>query len=211
MSFRVGRVFLPLLIVPVLFLAMSTLSYGLSNGVPCSNPHLATQQEADSANNGGIVAGVTLVCPDANSLGISDLVGGAKEYLNSVPKRCVGACAAPPDKAHIDKLNNTFAVCAANFIKAYVQKYGVIYISSAYRDGPSGENARAGGASGSNHTRGLAIDMSPANGDFQTMWKFASQNPGFGECFPYLGSDRPHMSMAGTGTGEASKCSATGC
>ncbi len=210
MSSRTGRVFV-LVVVPILFLAMSSLSYGsATDGVPCSNPHLATQQEADAAPNGGIVAGVTDLCSDAKTLGISDLVGSAKEFLNSVPKRCVGACAAPPDKAHIDKLNNTFAVCAANFIKAYTLKYGAIYISSAYRDGPSGENARAGGAPNSNHTKGLAIDMSPASGDFPTMWKFASQNPGFGVCFPYLGSDRPHMSLAGSGTGEASKCAAQG-
>ena len=201
---------LALLLVFVRLFSASSVFAVTTTGLNCTNPHTATQQEADSAPGGGIIAGVSQVCPSDANLGVSNSVGSAKDFLNSVPKKCVGGCAAPPDKAHIDKLNNTFAVCAANFIKAYNQKYGAIYISSAYRDGPSGENARAGGANGSNHTRGLAMDMSPANGDFQTIWKFASQNPQFGVCFPYLGSDRPHMALAGTGTGEASKCAAQG-
>ncbi|MDB5238039.1 MAG: hypothetical protein JWM46_309, partial [Candidatus Kaiserbacteria bacterium] len=204
MSLRRTASFLILGTVFLTCVSVGTFASAQTCNIPGTRPATA----ADSAvQNGTITAGT---CYNPNEVGIGQSTETAKVFLNSVPKKCVGACAAPPDKAHIEHLNDTFATCAANFIKAYNQKYGVIYISSAYRDGPSGENARAGGAPGSNHTKGLAIDMSPANGDFQTMWKFASQNPQFGVCFPYLGSDRPHMTLAGTGTGEAAKCAAQG-
>jgi hypothetical protein len=50
------------------------------------------------------------------------------------------------------------------------------------------------------------------------MWKFASENPEFGVCFPYQNhpmkgypnGDRPHMTLAGIGGGEGSLCAAQG-
>ena len=186
---------------------------------PCNGGgHLATQLEADSVTDGSIIAGYTFICNNDKSLGISNKVGEAKNYLVSVPKRPLSNC-APPNEDNIRKLNDTFAVCAANFIKAYTQKYpSGVYITSAYRDAGSGANQCAGGAAASNHTRGLAIDMSPVNGDWKTLWNFASQNPKFGVCFPfqdkplsgYPNGDKPHIILAGIGGTEGSRCAAQG-
>ncbi len=178
--------------------------YAKAVGAEC---HTATQAEVDA----GALPGRP-VCPADTKAGFTNDAGQAKEYLNSLPNKCVGACQAPPDKAHIDKLNNTFAICAAGFFKAYTQQYGPVSISSAYRDGPSGENARAGGVPGSNHTRGVAIDVNPAGGrsSYQTMWAFAKSNPQFGVCFPHEGGDRPHMVLGGIGGNEGGSCASKG-
>lgn len=185
----------------------------------CAGAHLATQQEANAAPGGAIIAGVTYVCPADAALGISNQVGEAKQYLLSIAQGLSGT-QAPPDKDHIDKLNNTFAVCAANFLKAYTQATGVkVILRSAFRCGPASpsniqcdrtENARAGGAAGSNHMTGLAIDVNPVDGNYAPFWQFASRNPAYGVCFPYLAGDRPHVALAGTGTGEAARCAVQG-
>lgn len=186
--------------------------------------HVATQAEADASPSKAIVAGVTQICPGDASLGISNLVGAAKQYLLSVPKKALSNCAPPTDPNNITRLNNTFAVCAANFLKAYQQKYGTIYITSAFRDGAAASaangsgasaNACAGGANGSNHMRGLAMDVYPSDGNFKQIWDFAIQNPQFGVCFPHEGQggtllDRPHMILAGIGGTEGGKCAALG-
>lgn len=178
--------------------------------------HAATQAEVNSINSGAIKVG-QIIC-NSDSATINSDAGTAKVFLLSIAQGLPGT-KAPPDKAHIDRLNNTFAICAANFLKAYSQKYGRITISSAFRCGPASpssiqcnrsENANAGGATGSNHQIGVAMDVNPGNGDYQTLWKFASQNPQFGVCFPYLSSDRPHMALAGLNTGESRKCAAQG-
>ena len=176
---------------------------------PCNIPGTRPATASDAAvKNGTIEAGR---CYNPNEVGIGQNGEEAKAYLNSLPKRCVGQCAAPPDKAHVDKLNDTFAICAANFFKAYTARYGTVYITSAYRDGPSGENARAGGVPGSSHTRAIAIDVNPASENlYPMMWNFAKANPQFGICFPHEGFDRPHMILAGSGGGEAAKCAARG-
>lgn len=185
----------------------------------CAGAHLATPEEAASASSGGIIAGVTMVCPGDARLGVSNQVGEAKKYLLSISEGLQGT-QAPPTADRINNLNNTLAVCAANFLKAYTQTTGVqMKLRSAFRCGPNTpqgvqcdrtENARAGGAGGSNHQLGLAIDVNPLDGNYPKLWQFASQNPSFGVCFPYLGGDRPHMTLAGSGTGEAAKCAAQG-
>jgi len=175
---------------------------------PCadgSSGHIATPAEVTA----GALPGRPVCASDA-AAGFTNDAGQAKEYLNSLPNKCVGGCQAPPDRAHINKLNNAFAICAAGFFKAYTQRYGQVSISSAYRDGPSGENARAGGVPGSNHTIGVAIDVNPANGNYQTMWGFAKANPQFGVCFPHEGNDRPHMVLGGIGGREGAMCAAKG-
>lgn len=199
-------------LVGLLFLAAPALlpfDAQAATNLPCTNPHLATAEEAAAAP-GGVIAGVTYICPKDTQLGVSADSGAAKTYLKSMRRGCVGQCAARPDDAHIDKLNNTLAICAAQFFKAYRAKYGEITITSAYRDGPSGENARAGGAPNSYHQYGLAIDVYPASGDWKTLWSFASSNPQYGVCFPYLGSDRPHLALAGVNTTEAVRCASQG-
>ncbi len=198
---------------------------------PCAGgvaPHLATAQEAASAPGGGITAGVTYVCPSDAQLGVSNDVGAAKQYLISIPKEKLSDCGTDPSiPSNIYKLNDSFAICAARFFQAYTQRYGGVVITSAYRDLSSGANACAGGATASNHTRGLAIDVKPAGtvagqdqykAQFQQMWLFASQNPQFGVCFPfqdhpltgYPNGDWPHMILAGIGGSEGAKCAAEG-
>ena len=152
-------------------------------------------------------------------------VGEAKAYLNSLPKRPLSNC-APPDQENIIQLNDTFAVCAAQFLKAYTERYGTIHVTSAFRDAKPGTakdgsrrsaNQCAGGAPNSNHSRGVAMDVNPANdGLYPTLWKFASDNPQFGICFPFqdgrTGSiyDRPHMILAGIGGSEGALCARQG-
>lgn len=172
--------------------------------------HLATAQEAAAAPEKGIIAGVTNICGSDAKLGITGDVGSAKQYLLSIAQGLPNT-QAPPTKDRIDKLDNALALCAANFFKAYTAATNVkLVLRSAYRDGPNGENARAGGAPGSNHTKGLAIDVNPADGNYQKLWQYASQNPKFGVCFPYLGGDRPHLTLAGTNTGESARCARQG-
>lgn len=167
-------------------------------------------------------------CYNPNEVGIGQSAEEAKIYLNSLPNKCVGGCQAPPDKAHIDKLDSTFAICAANFFKEYQAKYGPVSISSAFRCGPltpsivqcdRSENKRAGGANASNHQLGLAIDVNPAGGNasYQTLWSFSKANPQLGICFPHQNGstatgypDRPHMILAGTKGGEGSACAQMG-
>ena len=183
-----------------------------TNGLPCDNPRLPTAAEVAA----GVPAGIPACLSDFRTAVGDD--GSAKVYLNSLPKHPLSQC-APPTAENINKLNPTFAICAAQFLKAYTETYGGVYITSAFRDGAPGSagdgsgrsaNACAGGARGSNHQRGIAMDLYPNNGNFQQLWNFASQNPQFGVCFPYKGSDRPHMGLAGTGTGEAARCAAQG-
>src|SRR3989344_2101043 len=158
------------------------------------------------------------VCPGDTAAGITGNAGAAKAYLNSLPKKPLSNC-APPNKENIERLNNKFAICAANFFRAYTQRYGDVVITSAFRDGRPGTagdgsgrsaNACAGGASGSNHMGGLALDVYPASRNFEQMWNFARANPQLGVCFPYLSGDRPHMAAAGFNTGEAASCARQG-
>jgi len=175
-----------------------------------SGCHLMSESEAATARSAGNTAakaGVQ-VCDSDQKIFTQD-AAVAKEYILSIAEGLQGT-KAPPDRAHIEKLYSPFAVCAANFFKAYSQRYSRLIVRSAYRDGPSGENQRAGGVPGSNHTRGIAIDVNPVNGDYPTLWNFARSNPQFGVCFPHLGTDRPHMILAGTGGNEAAKCASQG-
>ena len=206
--------------VAILVLAFLPISntFAQDTGLP-EGCHIATPQEVSA----GALAG-RQVCPADQKAGINADVGTAKEYLNSLPKRPLSQC-APPTKENISRLNNSFAVCAAAFFKAYTAQYGTVYITSAFRNntpgsGPNGvqsANQCAGGAPNSRHALGLAIDVNPANESlYPTMWKFASQNPQYGICFPYQDGnasgyyDRPHMVLAGIGGREGSLCAAQG-
>ncbi|PIR83831.1 hypothetical protein COU18_02000 [Candidatus Kaiserbacteria bacterium CG10_big_fil_rev_8_21_14_0_10_51_14] len=177
-----------------------------------------TSEARPSATAAGIP--VSSQCWDPSDTIVGESVGEAKRYLLSIA-RGLPDTHAPPDEAHIARLNNTLAICAARFFSAYRQQYGPVTVTSAYRDGPSGENERAGGAPGSNHTRGLAIDVHPSGpgSSYETMWRFASQNPQFGVCFPHQDGgahttgyrDRPHMILAGIpGSSEAAACARQG-
>lgn len=176
----------------------------------------ATAQECavlQGANPSIVCNADTVVTGIDASLGITASVAQAKAYLKSIAQDLRNSAAPPTDPSNIDRLNNAFAVCAAQFLRAYESTYGKgsVVVVSAYRDGPSGANARAGGAPSSNHTRGVAMDVNPkGRGSYETLWSFAQKNPSFGVCFPHLGRDRPHMILAGIGGSESAKCAAQG-
>lgn len=195
------------------------LAFRCSDG---SESHTATAQEAASVQDGSIIAGTTQVCPGDAQSGVSGDAGAAKQYLLSLKR--TGSAADP---SNIDQLNSAFAICAANFLKAYQGKYGPVTITSAYRspayDAKMCVNNTACGAlmnnpnPNGNHQKGLAIDVHPDNESmYSTIWSFASANPQFGVCFPfqdgkYTGfQDRPHMILAGIQSNEVRGCVAQG-
>lgn len=174
----------------------------------------ATPDEARSAAAGSIVAGVTQVCPGDARLGITNDAGQAKTYLKSLPR----TGSATQDQ-NIDQIQNAFAICAANFLKAYQQRYGTVTIRSGYRsaayDAQMCRNNPSCGAlmnnpnPQGNHQRGLAIDVAANTSDQSTMWEFARQNPSYGVCFPFTGEgggfrDTVHMVLAGIAGTETS-------
>ena len=171
--------------------------------------HPATAGEA--ANSAAIQVGLTQVCTIPQS-GISQTAGEAKEYLTKLGK--AGKCQTASPQA-FQQLNDAFAVCAARFFKEYQQRYGAVYITSAYRSpGPNGTNKCAGGVDGSNHTAGVAIDVHPNSGNYDSMMNFAKANPQLGVCFPrppYNGKpDLPHMVIGGLQGGEGGRCAQQG-
>ncbi|MBI4088397.1 hypothetical protein HY418_03420 [Candidatus Kaiserbacteria bacterium] len=191
------------MLIAITFLVSTLLvgtSYAAAQIMPGCHSPSAAEIEA------GALPG-TQVCPADVKAGITNDAGQAKQYLLSIARN-LRYSQAPPDKTHIDALNNSFAICAANFLKAYAQHYGPVYVVSAFRCGPRSpanincdrsENGRAGGATNSNHQIGVAMDINLAGGNssYDTLRSFAQQNPGYGVNFPwpfYNGSiDKPHM------------------
>ncbi|GEM_PF-7090552 len=191
--------------------------------------HAASKEECELlwGINPNVVCDASTPISDLDrSLGITSQVAKAKQYLLSIARDLRGSKAPPTCEQNIYRLNNTFSVCSAHFLKAYQSVYGEgsVYVVSAFRppedlgDG-CGSNKAAGGAEHSNHIYGRAMDVAPAGRDssYKTLQSFARENPQFGVCFPYLpeytgGSfyDAPHMALAGIGTGEARRCALQG-
>ena len=160
------------------------------------------------------------VCPGDIAAGVNETAGTAKQYLKSLPRE--GSAATDTS---IEQLNNSFAICSANFFKAF-QKHGGVRITSAYRSAQQ-EVALCRNNPGcgkqmnnpnptSNHQRGVAMDVWANGVDQSLLWKFADQNPQFGVCFPFQNGDlssfrdRPHMVLAGIGGSEGGLCSRRG-
>jgi len=147
-------------------------------------------------------------------LGISSKVANSKQYLLSISSDLRNSCAPPTNTDNIRRLNNTFAVCAAQFLSAYESAYGKgsAVVVSAFRDGAPGSapdgsgrsaNECAGGALNSRHTKGIALDINPGpGGSYETLKRFAEMNSQFGvhfPWFPYQGKiDKPHMDFKGS-------------
>lgn len=189
-----------LLSISVTFALTGLPNTGLPEG--CRAP---TQGEIDAGWKRGIS-----ICPTDIKRGFSEDVGAAKKYLFSIARNLRDS-QAPPDWEHIKPLDPTFAVCAANFLKAYADERGPVAVVSACRSCPGGdpgENARAGGVPNSRHTKGLALDVNPIGrgSSYQTLWAFARQHPEYGVCFPHLGADPPHMTLTGADSREGNKC-----
>ncbi|OGG49475.1 hypothetical protein A2763_04085 [Candidatus Kaiserbacteria bacterium RIFCSPHIGHO2_01_FULL_54_36] len=142
------------------------------------------------------------VCDSDRTAGLTNDAGQAKAYLASIARDLRNSKAPPTSGGRIDKLNNAFATCAAKFLQAFARAHGPIYVVSAFRCGPNSpahiqcdrtENARAGGATRSNHQLGLAMDVNPASNNYVQLHAFARSNPQFGVGFPLGMGDRPHM------------------
>jgi len=138
-----------------------------AQALPCTGAHLATTQEAASANPAGsIVAGKTYVCPNDSRLGVSNDAGSAKQFLRGI------LCKADSDNyggvgpdETINGLDNKFAVCAAAFLKAMQSKGENVCVKEGKR---SVEKQNAYVARGviackkgaaCEHPRGIAIDV----------------------------------------------------
>lgn len=140
----------------------------------------------------------------------------ALEYLKSLRKG-EGSCKTTSDPS-FEMLNPTFTVCAAQFLKAFESQYNTkITITSAGRTDsqqkcvcPIAVSGKCGAVGSSNHQRGFALDVHPANGDYMTMQAFARANPKFGVCFPLGTRDRPHLIQSGIGGSESNNCKAQG-
>lgn len=154
-------------------------------------------------------------CYNPATPGISATAEAAKKYLLSIASG-IRNSKAPPDWAHIQPLNDSFAICAAHFLAAYIKAYGPVNVVSAFRCGPRtdprlscnrSENGNAGGATNSNHQIGMAVDINPngGNSSYNTLKSFSLANPGYGIQFPwpfYAGSiDKNHMEATNRSTG----------
>lgn len=221
MSLRMGVLALPFLLVAFALVANNTqAAIRPANDADCQilRQHGVT-----------CVVGVTPYNP--NDAGVGQTADQAKRELKALPREPVNRsqCAAPTDDRNIDRLNDAFAICAAQFLKDYTNRYGrnSIVIRSAFRDGARGSgpdgrqsaNQCAGGAGASNHTRGTAMDVQAVPQDtYQRLWRHASDNPQFGVCFPfqdrplpgYPNGDRPHIILAGIGGSEGALCDQQG-
>jgi|GEM_PF-3115562 len=164
-----------------------------------------------SSYNIPCVIGVTPFDPDNPYFG--DKAATAKAFLKSLPKQWAGGstydCKTYEDK-NIDKLNPQFAICMADFLRAYTGQYGQqsVRITSAYRSydeqkcvcvgekGLCGEalpvdsTGRPIGGLGVGHQYGTAMDIHPNNGDYQGFHNFAVN---YGVWFRLGMKDRPHV------------------
>lgn len=143
-------------------------------------------------------------------------VTAAKAFLKTRINR-TGRTSCPaqpftPDNS-IDPLNPAFAQCVAAFIQKYEAAYpGVkMIITSAFRSPtqqkcvcPSAVPGKCGSVGsynpktgqvegGSNHQRGIAVDVNPSDGDYSKLHAFARANPSLGVSFPLGMTDRVHM------------------
>lgn len=173
----------------------------------CPNPG-----ERPATANDAVVKDGTLpigTCYNPNTVGINQSAESAVSYLLSLPRS-----GSALNNASITSLNSSFAMCAANFLKAFTGKYGNVTITSGYRssayDAAMCRNNTACGALMNNpnpmgnHQKGLAMDVN-AGANQTLMNQFAQQNPQFGVCFPFslggvTGAGKPdtvHMILAG--------------
>lgn len=167
----------------------------------CTNPHKATADEAASAQNGAIIAGVTEICPGDVRLGISGDVGKAREELAAM--RC-------GNNVNTQQLGPKFAICASRFMKALREKSPGSCIESAFRD-PAQQAAacknicgqlscpgRCAAPGQSYHQKGLAIDIGRLKMPLQQFWQLATQS-GLGNPTGLHSSDPNHIQVMNGG------------
>ena len=194
-----------------------------ANGIPCDNPHTATALDIAA----GLPPGSQVCTRDYQQSGVTPESGEAKEFLKSLPKEPRSKCGTESDLS-IGRLNAQFAICAANFVRAYQNAYGdSIRINSAFRTpiqqvcvcrgatglcgAPGKLNPQTGVVDGgSNHQRGVAIDITPASEDYARMQTFARANQKFGVFFPYGMGDRVHVEPSTVACGRGGNVSVPG-
>lgn len=172
-------------------------------------------------------------CYKPNEVGIGENAEVAREYLKSLDAGMSGQCT--PLFEQYGRVNGSFAICAAQFLKAYQQEYGRVYVNRAFNNvacetdmckrGPPGVGnvgcggfariAVSGGLVYSSHTTGLAMDVAVAEGVGSAqqlkLIEFANKNPRFGLCFPITSWDRVHLVAAGfRENGESNMCANIG-
>lgn len=202
--------------VGVFFLLLFPVTLVSANTVcPLAGQRPAVASDA-AVQNGTIDLGT---CYDPqNAAGISQGAEEAKQYLKSILKP---ATSCVPAQDQFNKVNDAFAICAARFLKTFNEQYGGAVVTRAWQTnqcetamcakGPPGVGnvgcggfariAVSGGIVDSNHTRGVALDVS-AGSKQELMIAFANRNPQFGVCFPLASWDKVHMVLAGIGGGE---------
>ena len=206
-----------LLVTSFLLVAFALVS---NNTRAASRP--ATEAECKMITDAGGSCQVGVTPYDPNTPGLSMSGAQAKEYLRKLP--------CPGGKCDFgSNFNDKFAVCAAQFLEAYQKRHGAIRVNSAYRSADHERtlcrnNPRCGAQMNnsnptSNHIKGVAMDVQPANeADYSKMWDLARTNPQFGVCFPFEDGtrsgfrDRPHMILAGfaPGSSEVRSCTSLG-
>ncbi len=182
---------------------------------PANSPPITSDADLKLAqvSNPKAVMGM---CWDRNDATGTD-ASSAKQYLKSLNAGGVySKCSAdvrPSLDAQFANLNDTFAKCAANFLRAYQDStHDKVQINRSsnnrqcegqmcYKNVHCGRLAtQSPNASvDSNHTAGFAMDVA-ANAGQNGIAQFAKQNPQFGVCFPFVGSsfnDPVHMILAG--------------
>lgn len=183
----------------------------IASAIECSDhsqSHPATAAEAVN----GIKVGDP-VCPADQQAGVDAEAGAAKQWLAQHGKAKSDCGTAAPQSFQM--LDSKFAICAYKALQAYEQQVGTFTISSAYRSkeqqvcvckpyggpvagkcgsaGETGANGYAVNCSGHWHQCGLAIDVNPADGNYDKLHAFVK---GKGVDFPIAG-DAPHMMPAG--------------
>ncbi len=177
-------------------------------------------QNCHPSNPEEIAQGFVGVRCDSDRAAVSDESIEAKRYLKSLPKQFAGSssydCKTYEDK-NVDRLDPAFAVCAANFLRAFTDAGGRVTITSAHRSPqdqvcvckgetgmcgralPVDSSGRPIGGRGVGHQYGTAMDVRSGNAsdaDYSAMQNFARTHPQFGIHFPFGMRDRPHMEPA---------------
>lgn len=174
--------------------AVPAILGGTASGLP-TGCRKATSAEIFAGAKSGII------CPNDTAAGITQQVGEAKQYLRSI--LCQGRPGnfggAGPDLT-VERLNDPFAVCAANFLKFAQQQGQNVCLNEGYRtietqqkyaanykNGTGGIACTLG--AGCEHPKGIAIDVN-TTGSYEWLWNNSCQ---FGVDFYLRSGDKPHF------------------
>lgn len=199
-----------LLVVVGMILSVPFVSYAQATTFCPTGAQLVTSEQLAQLQACGATGLSVDMCFDTQTAALLSLsqCTEAKTFLKSLPKETPSQCGTESNTS-IDGLNPQFSICAANFIKAFSVVNGPVRLNSAYRTQAQQQcvcnvaaglcggvgTVKADGSveGGSNHVRGVALDITPLNGDFVKLHAFASANPALGVHFPFGMADRQHL------------------